>query len=270
MAIEFVGYITGADPVSGSAYALYTGSLTGGIGTSAQIGDLLVIASGWASTANADPGVASPGFTEVADLYANGTNDANMSVAWMLITGSVPSFISINSSGSSANGSCGLMMVFRGVDPSAPLDATVTTATGTGSSTGNPPAITPVTTGAAIVAVSLMAATNAGTFSAAAGYTAGGTLSSQGGTRGSGVGGCYKLNVAGGIAQDPGTMTASAGGSGASWCAATLALRPALGRIKHYTGSNWAAKPVKHWNGAAWVQKPLKVWNGTSWVRTNY
>ena len=152
MAIEFVGYIAGADPVSGSSYALYTGSLTGGIGTSAQTGDLLVIAAGWASTANADPGVASPGFTEVADLYANGTNDANMSVAYMLITGSVPSFISVSSSGSSANGSCGLMMVFRGIDPGAPLDSTTTTATGTGNSTGNPTAITPVTTGAAIVA----------------------------------------------------------------------------------------------------------------------
>ena len=270
MAIAFVGQVTGADPVSGSAYSLYTGGLTGGIGTAADTGDLLLVISGWASTVNANPGVSTPGFTEVADLYANGTNDANMSVAYMLITGAVPSFIGVNSSGSSANGSCGLMMVFRGVDPATPLDVATTTATGTGNSTGNPPAITPATTGAAIVAASLMAATNAGTFSAASGYTLGGTLSSQGGTRGSGVGGCYKLNVAGGVAQDPGTMTASAGGSGASWCAATLALRPALGRIRHYSGSSWTAKPVKHWDGSAWVQKPLKVWNGTAWVKTNY
>jgi hypothetical protein len=41
---------------------------------------------------------------------------------------------------------------------------------------------------------------------------------------------------------------------------------PPAGRLKVWTGSAWALKPVKVWSGSAWVTKPLKVWNGSAWV----
>ena len=38
------------------------------------------------------------------------------------------------------------------------------------------------------------------------------------------------------------------------------------GKIKVYTGSAWALKPVKFYNGSTWLEKPLKRWNGTAWL----
>ena len=38
------------------------------------------------------------------------------------------------------------------------------------------------------------------------------------------------------------------------------------GRMKVWTGSAWAQKPVKVWTGSAWVEKPVKAWNGSAWV----
>lgn len=37
------------------------------------------------------------------------------------------------------------------------------------------------------------------------------------------------------------------------------------GKIRVWTGSAWAYKPVKYWDGTAWVQKPIKRWTGVSW-----
>ena len=36
-------------------------------------------------------------------------------------------------------------------------------------------------------------------------------------------------------------------------------------KLKIWTGSAWAVKPLKYWTGSAWVVKPIKMWNGTAW-----
>lgn len=37
------------------------------------------------------------------------------------------------------------------------------------------------------------------------------------------------------------------------------------GKLKYYTGSTWALRPVKVWTGSQWKVKPIKRWNGISW-----
>lgn len=38
------------------------------------------------------------------------------------------------------------------------------------------------------------------------------------------------------------------------------------GRLKVWTGAQWALKPVKVWDGQAWVVKQLKGWGGAGWL----
>lgn len=44
---------------------------------------------------------------------------------------------------------------------------------------------------------------------------------------------------------------------------------PGIGRVKVWTGSEWAIKSAKVWDGSAWGVKPVKVWTGTAWVPMN-
>ena len=38
-------------------------------------------------------------------------------------------------------------------------------------------------------------------------------------------------------------------------------------KLKHWTGSAWAPKPLKRWDGSAWVNSGvLKRWDGGAWV----
>jgi hypothetical protein len=274
MAIEFVGYTTGTLANGGSGYPISLTALTGGIGSSVLEGDLVVVFSGWSSGTNGDPGVVSPAATEVADLYVSGTNDANMSAAYFFAGASPPTSVVVYAFPSTANGSAGTALVFRGVDITTPLDATSTTATNNANNDPNPPAITPVTSGAWVVIGGLTAlANNTGTHTAPAGYTLAGTASISGTGGGSARGvicsGAYKANVTPGVSEDPGSFVASAGGTSSTWAAVTMALRPARGFIKRWSGSAWVSEPVKYWNGSAWTTKPLKRWNGSTWVLTS-
>lgn len=37
------------------------------------------------------------------------------------------------------------------------------------------------------------------------------------------------------------------------------------GRLKVWTGAQWALKPVKVWNGSAWVERPVRAFTGGEW-----
>lgn len=271
MAIQYVGGV--AANAGAASYSVSLTALTGGIGSSVQAGDLVVVMSGWSSTANGNPGVTSPKATEVADLYANGTNDANMSAAYFIAASTPPTSITVTGTTDNA---AAAVMVFRGVHQTTPIDATTTTITATTGFDPNPPAITPVTTGAAIVIGSLLAAgivAGTPTYAAPSGYTlgpVGAKISTL--TKSSFAMIAHKLGVTGGAAEDPGVFDTNFTSGSMTWCAVTMALRPAPsgGNIKVWNGASWTAKPVKYWNGSAWVAKPLKRWNGTAWVVTNY
>ena len=271
MAIQLVG-VNSSAPSTSTAITLSLTALTGGLASSVASGDLVLVFSGWGGTADGNPGVTSPAAIEVADLYANSTHDANLSIAYFVAGPTPPASVTVASSGATASGSICGVAVYRGVDPTTPLDVTTTTATGTGTGDGNPPAITPITAGAQLVCCSLVAAVNGNTYVAPAGYS---LIVNRAGLstliRAASLGVAHKA-WSGSGADDPAAFNWAGTAGQGSWAAATLAIRPLVisGNVKYYTGSSWVAKPVKHWNGTTWVQKPLKVWNGTSWVRTSY
>ncbi len=254
MAIQYVGRALGVVNSTASAtYNFSLTSLTGGIGTAPQAGDLIVVYSGFPQASDLNPGVTTAGYTEVADLYANDTRDANLSVSYRVADGSETS-ITVTGSNSASYGSATLVAVFRGVDTTTPLDATTTTATGTNAGLANGPAITPVTPGAWVITGGLQTGdtTPSVAFTGPSGFTEIGQVGATGTTSGPRIGVYYKSGWSSG-AVDP---TAWAGGESTtsdSWGAATLALRPAAvtGSASLSGSGTLAASGSYVWDGAA-------------------
>lgn len=214
MAIQFVGRSSGSTtPVSLTA-------LTGGIDTAARQNDLVVYLLSFGSTADVDLSVTTSGYTEIADLYANDTYDANISVGYKFM-GATPDTDIARPAGT---GYALIAHVWRGVHSTNPMDVTPTTRTTIDTGVPTPPAITPTTAGAVVICL----AGNA-LLSGPAGYTSSqlSNFVSQTatGTRATAAG-------VGSFAWTSGTFTPTAWGggstnSGSSYAAVSLALRPA-------------------------------------------
>lgn len=219
--LEFVGYstITG----SGSSYSLPTTGLSGGSGSAAAQGDLLIVWSGWNDGANGDPGVADTTFTwtEVADLYISDTNSTNSSVAWANATTTPPSTIAVNGLNLNAGGA--VLLVFRYHNATTPMDATPTTATSANTAIPDPPSITSATTGATIVALGQQAGTNREIDAAPSGYTIKGIADNH--SNGWSGGAAILTNQSIGT-YNPGTFGTAGSGITSSMTAVTLAIRP--------------------------------------------
>lgn len=226
MAISFVGGNTGVS-VGNTDVSVDLTALTGGSDSSPSNGDLIIFAYNIADADNADLDLAcnTVGFTEVADLFGNGTQDANLGVYWKIHDGDT-AVVGEGSLGGTDTSVQGVVMVFRGVDQGTPLDVTTTTATGTTGGNPNPPSIDWVTTGAwtVIVGSNAHAANVNGTFTAPTNYTTNFKTVGNQDTADGIIGMGYRTNPA--DPEDPGAMTSSATATG--WCAATLALRPSL------------------------------------------
>lgn len=224
MALEFVGYASASSGSTGT-YSVSLTSLTGGIGSSAQAGDLVVVASVTNSGSNDDPGVDTAGYTEVADLYANDIYDANLSVSWKVMGGTPDASVTVRASGTTGRGSACVVHVWRGVDTSQPLDVTTTTATGINGADATHAAITPVTSGAVVLACMGAATSSAGgAKTAPAGY--GNALSEDSSAVRSAVAGIASKAWSSG-SESPGSWSGGTSSTADSWGAATLALRPA-------------------------------------------
>lgn len=225
MAIQLVGYVTST--VQSLSYSVDVTTLTGGISSSIAPGDLIVVATGFSSVGDGNPGVSSPTMTEVADLYANDTIDTNLSVSWMIAGSTPPTSITMSGTLGSSYGNCAVISVWRGVDTSTPLDVTVTTATGTSSANANPPAITPATNGATILAIAMCGVSSPTYFTGPTGFTTVANAASTGSTSSSTIGVAYLSGQSASVSVDPDTMTHFFyGGSTASWASVTMALRP--------------------------------------------
>ena len=151
-ALQFVGY---ASSTGNSAnFNLSLTALTGGADTAAREGDLVIISAGFVSTANGNPGVTTAGFTEVADLYASDSDDANLSVNWKIMSSSPDTTVTCLGSTVATNGATCLAHVWRYAANDNPMDATDVEATpnnNVGSSIPDGGAITPVTSGAVVI-----------------------------------------------------------------------------------------------------------------------
>lgn len=223
--IEYVGgYTTGFVGQTTDITITFGGNLTGGLAASASAGDLVVVYFGTGSTVDRDLVVS--GYTEVAEIYANDTVDTNLVVAYKFM-GPVPdtTFVLTGGTLDTLDAGAVAVQVWRNVNPTTPMDVTGTTATGTNSVLCNPPAITPTTAGAYIVAGGA-GGHNAGaqTFSSSDldGFISSGGNATNDATIGLG----YKKWTTGSF--NPAAFTFSGTSSTSySWAAVTLALRPA-------------------------------------------
>ena len=214
MAIQFVGRSSSATtPLSLTA-------LTGGIDTAARENDLVVYLLSLGDITDVNLAVTTTGYTEVADLYANDTYDANISVGYKFM-GATPDTTIARPAGA---GYALIAHVWRGVDTSNPMDVTPTTVTGTNTGVPTPPAITPTTAGAIVLCLAGDA-----NISAPPNYTSS-QLSNFVSQQATGS----RATVAGvgSFAWTSGTFTPTAWGGGttsinASYAAVSLALRPA-------------------------------------------
>lgn len=234
MAISFVGSKTFA--AAGAASGTFAVSLTdlldttGASATLAQ-NDLIVI-NYVVGGDQADVALTPPtGYTEETELFSDDGADANLAV-WRKFMGATPdTSVDIPNSTNADYAVAGTIFAFRGVDTTTPLDVAIATATGIDGGQPNPPSVTPTTAGAWIVVVG-----GSGHSTAVTAFGNPGDLSSTtnhfrsvtqadiiDATAGCGI----KTDWTSG-AFDPATWTDGSTAAGSSWCAATLALRPAV------------------------------------------
>lgn len=158
---------------------------------------------------------------------ANDTNDSYSQLSYIIQGGTVDTSLTIPSSGNARNAQRWVVHVFRGVDASTPLDVTTVHATGLNTGRPDPGAITPTTSGAWIAAFYASAAATGTAFTAPTELVdwLGGT---QADTYDCMAGGGYYDSWASG-AYNPQAITAGGTtGTGDSWTATTIALRPII------------------------------------------
>jgi len=220
MALSFVGgaSITG----TGATLTVLLTALTGGSDSAAAIGDIVVV--GWGSSNQTDLNltVSTSGYTELADLYANGTNDTNFAVAYKVLSSAETNVI-VSGSNSAVFAGVAVAHVWRDINSGAPIDVTSTTTTNTGNSNINNPSITPVTSGAIVMAWGGCAADITRTFTVPSGY-GNATQATLDPDEAFAVCVATKAWVSG--AEDPGAWTPSATNAADSWAAVTVVLRP--------------------------------------------
>lgn len=233
--LQYVGG-TGATAVAGPYNVSLNGTLTGGIATSPSPGDLvLVFVSQIYSNTSANPSIASSdgsgSYTAAHDLLvANSGYDTFGRTYYKVQGASVDTTLSISSSLNSSYPGATVVHVWRGANASTPMDVTPTTATAAGDGIGrpNPPSITPLTTGAVIVAFGV-GVQDAGSAAYTIPSGMGNGVSLYRNTVEADIGsfGCSVAWTSG--AYDPAAATGGVVPSfgTASWAAVTLALRPA-------------------------------------------
>ena len=197
--------------------------LTGGTDTAPQDGDLVLIGY-FAGTSTGSPVLSfvTSGYTAPVSLFAEDTADTTTVMGYKLMTATPDTSVTVSGTGSGSHAGRLAVMVFRGVDPSTPLDVTTTTATGINGGRPTPPAITPTTPGAVIVMF-------------------GGSGSQAPAVFGSGVSNfitqfqtdTVSITVGAGMhswvsgTYTPAQWTGNTASTQASWASATFALRPA-------------------------------------------
>lgn len=211
------------------------GTLTGGIGSSPQEGDLIIVFA--TSSYNTLLTISASGnnsgafATEVASFRGNDTWDANAAV-FRQFAGSTPdTSISVSRGlGNASYGGLAIVLVWRGVDATTPMDVSAVTATGVNASRPDCPSITPVTSGAKILALGAGAQDSTGSaFTVPSGMTS--IVSALGDGTKSDIGSFVASFDWESGAYDPAAATGGTTSTSSSWAGITLALRPAAGIV---------------------------------------
>jgi hypothetical protein len=236
MAISYVGGATSTS-AGNTDVSVSLAALTGGSDSAPSTDDLIIFAYNIADADNADLNLAcnTAGFAEIADLFGDGTNDANLGVFWKLFVAET-AVVGEGSLGGTDTAIQGVAMVFRGVDTGAPFDVASTTNQGTTGGNPDPPSINhnnPTGLWTVIVGANAHTANADGTFTAPTGYTTDFLTVGNQDTADGIIGMGY--NTAPSDPEDPGAMTSSHTATG--WCAVTMALRPAEETIDSTDGA---------------------------------
>jgi hypothetical protein len=152
--IEYVGgYVIGFPGTTSNVTINFGGNLTGGLSSSAAIGDIVVVGYGVSSgIATIDVGVF--GYTEIVQVVSTsfrGTTRMSLSLSYKILTALESSFV-VSAPGTINRSGVVAVQVWRNVNAS-PFDVTYQTSTLNNTSNPNPPSITPVTIGAVVIAV---------------------------------------------------------------------------------------------------------------------
>jgi hypothetical protein len=220
--IIFVGGISGSTNAS-TGYSVSLESLSGGVDSSPQTGDVVIVSIGVGSYTSGTPSISTSGYTQIATV--NGTDDYVASLAtYYKVMGETPdASISINGTGNPDTSSLCVIQVWRDVDISSPLDVSTTTASGGNTGVINPPSITPATIGSVILVSGVFGSGNAAIISSvSSGYSNSVIVSRNTSTDGS-LGMGSKVWSSG--VEDPGVYTISGDSTSNSWAAATMVLR---------------------------------------------
>lgn len=234
MPLQFVGANSAgkAGATSGDSTLSLT-ALTGGIGSTALAGDIVLAVFSTGGTADRTLAITdgATGYTLAgSELYSDGNPvDTNLRVAYKIMGATPDTTTTFGPTGNAAEAGGTIVHVWRNVDAATPQDVTATTATGVDSALANGAAITPVTVGAII-----FVAAGAGTNDAPIVFTAS-ELSNF--VTVSGVDSDDVIAGIGSYAWTSGAFNPAAFGltqadsTSNSWAAVTFALRPATSAI---------------------------------------
>jgi hypothetical protein len=223
VALSYVGGFA-TSTSSDSTPTISLTSLTGGSGSAPIAGDLVIVGCAIQDTTDRNLTISTSDYTEIADLYANGTaTDSQLIVGYKKMSGTPDTDVTLSVT---ATSSVTVISVWRGADQTTPIDVATTTATGTGTGRPDAPSITPTTAGAVVVVI------GHGTDPSAPGVTAlsqsGSELSNFIHSEVAGVGSIAtgSFNWTSG-AFNPVAWTGGTTSADASWTAASVAIRPA-------------------------------------------
>lgn len=161
--IQYVGGASvGGAGGSNNVTLSYT-SLTGGIGTEPEEGDIVILLQGsvnytiYNSNLNVPSGYTSINYTSSSDTY-----DARGLICYKIM-GATPDTSVSRGSNHTACGFAMAVLVFRGVDTSTPLDVTSSSSVVNNTGYPDPASITPITNGAFIVVAGVTGLLGVGT-----------------------------------------------------------------------------------------------------------
>lgn len=228
--IEYVGGATASTSGGSNSATVTFSNLTGGIGGGVLTGDLVVALLAAAGSSNLTMSMTTTGYTNLYDLYANSTYDANLGLFYKVM-GSTPDTSA--QTGNVTTGGDGIVLgiqVWRGVNTSTPIGATAS-ATAASSTSANPPAITTTAKGSKVIAFG-----NAASGTTNQVFTFGGDLETTmtivgPNTTNVPIFGVGAVKMLGGVRPigtvvDPIAFSATSTASSASWAAATFELIP--------------------------------------------
>lgn len=234
MAISFVDSATGVSAGNGGDPTIDLTTITG-----LAEDDLVIVTYSMGTQAgDYDMAMLSAGWTQISDIFSDDTGDTNLGVFRKFMGASPDTSAQVDGNGNASTAVAATAMAFRGVDLTTPLDVAAVEATGINTMHPDPGSIDFTTAGSAVV----ICVGNGHQQFASAGYTfpTGYTTNAvnTGGddTIDTTVGMGYNLSPS--DPEDPGALThGGTDSANYSWCAVTLALRPASGGASNITMS---------------------------------